>query len=171
MRRPLAVLVLLLVSGLPGCTENTAPGNDREARLDPPATAAPLAEPGDALAGVATALVAPQVMGPADLRALPPGERRCRFRMTRVGFATLVWPLEGRGPAFVKLNDRLVPLPRTDGRRFSAAGITVEVRPRDGAEPGEDLFEAEMVLRLPGVAHERGYHGYAECAPETADAS
>jgi hypothetical protein len=171
MSRRLAALALLLVPALPGCTENTAIGNDREAQRNPPATAAPFAEPAAALGGVASVLVTPQVMSPADLRALPPGGRRCRFRMTRVGFPTFVWPLEGSGRSFLKFNDRLVPLPRTDGRRFSAAGISVDVRPRNGAEPGPDLFEAEMILRLPEIPHERGYHGYAECAPETADAS
>jgi hypothetical protein len=150
-----------------GCTENTAPGNDREAELEPPPTAASMAPVQSALSGVATGLLKPQIMNEADLGAIAGAEAGCRFTMTRVGFPVFVYPMEGAGPGVIKLNGRLISLPAEGQGRYASSGLSVEVRPLEGASPGRELFDAEFVVRLPGAEHELGFHGYSECSAET----
>jgi hypothetical protein len=161
MMRVVVVLTTLALAS--ACTDNTAPGNDREAALDPPARAAEVMAAGAALQGVATGLVMPQIMTDADLGAVPATGRRCVYRMTRVGLPVLVY---GSAGGVVKLNDKLVPLEAAGDGRFAADGVTVTVRPLEddaGTTPDGELFEAELVLRLPGAPNELGFHGFAGC--------
>ena len=152
-------LAILAVVALGACTSNTAPGNDREASLDPPSEPAEVMAAGAALQGIATSLVIPQTMTDADLRNVPPMTGPCLFRMTRVGLPVVVYGDQ----AVVKLNDKLVPLPSTGPGRYAADGVEVTVRPLDERPAGEGTFEAEFVLRLDGAPDELGFHGFSEC--------
>ena len=62
---------LVLTALVTGCVENTAPGNDREASLDPPSLPAELASVSEALTGVGTHLLVAEVMTEADVRKSP----------------------------------------------------------------------------------------------------
>ena len=78
--------------------------------------------------------------------------------MTRAGFPVVAYG----SSAVLKLNGRLVPLPRTGEGRYAADGVEATLRPL-GARSDTAPFEAELVLRLAGAANELGFHGYAEC--------
>jgi hypothetical protein len=142
------------------CIENPAPGNDREAALDPAAPPAEVATAGEALDGVAPGLVYPQIMTDADLRAAPDVGGSCAFRFTRVGFPALVY---GSTTGVVKLNDKLVPLPASGAGAYGEGGVRVTVRPLEDRD-GEEQFSAELVLRLQGSPNEIGFHGWGECS-------
>lgn len=142
-----------------GCIDNPAPGNDREAELDPPARAAEVATAEAAISGVATGLLKPEIMTDADLESAPRIEDRCTFRFTRVGFPVLVYGSSG----VLKLNGKLVVLPRVGDGRYGAGGVEVRVRPLDGGAERETSFAAEMVVGLPGAPDELGFHGYSGC--------
>lgn len=154
-------LIPLIVLGLlaSACTDNTAPGNDREAKLSSPEPAAEVTSVAAATEGVGTALLIPQTMTDADLGNIPATARRCVFRMTRVGLPVLAYGSTG----VLKLNDKLVSLPATGGGRYGAEGVTVTVRPLSENQRDGESFVAEFVLRLPHAPHERGYHGFSEC--------
>lgn len=142
-----------------GCAENSAPGNDREASLDPPSTGAEVATAGEALEGVATGLLAPQIITEADLRNLPEADDRCLFRFTRVGYPVFVY---GSSTGTIKLNGKLVPLPARGPDLYAEEGVRVTVRPlEERKENGQ--FGVELVLRLQGAPDELGYHGFSEC--------
>lgn len=148
------------------CTENTAPGNDREAALSPPEPPADIADAPTATEGVATDLLIPQAMTNADVRNAPEVGERCVFRFTRVGLPIFLYGSAG----VVKLNGKLVSLPtadesgpRADVRRYAAGPVAVTVRPLDGPVSNGGPFAAELVLQLEDASHELGYHGYAEC--------
>jgi hypothetical protein len=159
MRRVRSALLLAFLLVLHGCTENSAPGNDREAELTPASPAAEVKAAAEAIRGVATSLLIPQTMTDADIANISEIGDPCVFRMTRVGSPVLVYG----SAAVVKLNDRLVPLPATGGGRYAADGVTVAVLPlTDNLRNGEP-FSAEFVLWLPGAANELGFHGFAEC--------
>lgn len=152
---PLVVLSVLIAA----CTENTSPGNDREAELSQSEPPSEVAAAGAAIEGVAADLLFPQTMTDADGRNIPDGADGCLFRFTRVGLPVLAYG----SVAVVKLNDRLVSLPGAGEGRYAAEGVTVTVRPlSDRAGDGEP-FVAELVLHVTGAAHERGYHGFSEC--------
>lgn len=102
--KPVLVLIVLGLL-LTGCTENTAPGNDRKAELDPPAIPAEVVSAGAALEGVDTSLLVPEIMTDADMTSLPDPGSRCLFRMTRVDHPVVVYG----SMAVVKLNGKLVP--------------------------------------------------------------
>lgn len=168
-----AALVLPLALLVPGCTENTAPGNDREAALSPPEAPAEVLDAPAATAGVATDMLMPQTMTDADLRNAPDVGERCLFRFTRVGLPVFVYGSAG----VVKLNGKLVRLPETstggpgtnaggpgtDVRRYAAGPVSVMVRPLEGAEPNDVPVVGELVLHLADASHELGYHGYLKC--------
>jgi len=151
-----ARVFLLLASG---CTTNSAPGNDREAALDPPEPPPEVMAAGAAIQGIANSLPFPQTMTDADLDHAPGMGETCRFRMTRVGLPVLAYG----SAALIKLNDKLVTLPAAGAGRFAADGITASVRPLGDDPPARGQFAAEFVLQLPGVANELGYHGFSEC--------
>lgn len=160
------VFVLALALLVSACTENTAPGNDREAALSPPEPPADVADAAAAAEGVATGLLVPQTMTDADMRNAPDVGNRCLFRFTRVGLPVFIYGSAG----VVKLNGKLVALPGAGGdgpgadvRRYAADPVAVTVRPLDGAARDDGPVVAELVLQLAGASHELGYHGYTEC--------
>ena len=61
---------MLFRSMLTGCNSNSAPGNDREAQIDPAPTPAPRMGAAEALSGIATEAVQPETMSDADIAAL-----------------------------------------------------------------------------------------------------
>lgn len=160
MNRASILLTLALAVVLSGCVENEAPGNDREAALDPPSTGAEVVTAGAAIQGVATELLAPQIITEADLRNLPEVGERCLFRFTRVGFPVFVY---GSSTGTIKLNGKLVPLPARDADLYANEGVRVTVRPLVEQEENGQVA-AELVLRLPGAPNELGYHGFSECS-------
>lgn len=160
MRRAHSALVIAAALLAAACNDNAAVGNDRESELDPPAEPAEVMAAGAALRGIATSLVVPQIMTPADQPNVPAVANPCVFRMTAVGEPVVVY---GPGQAVVKLNGMLVPLPASGAGSYTADGVTVTVRPLDGEAGTEAAFEAEFILRLPGAKDELGYHGYADC--------
>lgn len=160
MRAVHALLPIALAVVAAACNENSAVGNDRESELDPPRPPAEVMAAGAALQGIASSLVIPQIMTPADRRNVPAVASPCTFRMTAVGEPVVVYSPQ---QAVVKLNGKLVPLPASGADSYAADGVTVTVRPLDGEEQGEDAFEAEFILRLPGETNESGYHGSAAC--------
>lgn len=153
----LSLLVPLCVI-VSGCVDNTSPGNDREAELDPPRRPAHFASAGEAIDGVATHLLMPEIMTDADLANVTHEGDGCLFRMTRVGLPVLVYGAD----AIVKMNGRLVSLEGRGNGRYVADGVEVSVRPLT-AGTDEGQFPAQFVLRLPGAANELGFHGFSEC--------
>lgn len=151
---PLVVLAL----GLGACTENTTPGNDREAQLSSPEPPAEVAGVEAVLEGAGGGLH-PQVITDPDLRSVADRGTRCLFRFTRVGFPVFAYGATG----IIKLNGKLVPLPRTGEGEFAEGGVTVTVRSLDEDADVTEPFHAELVLWLPEKDHELGYHGFAEC--------
>jgi hypothetical protein len=142
------------------CTENTAPGNDREARLDAPSEPAKMESAREALSGVAVGLVMPEILTVPDQRPLPDPGEACRFRMTRVGFPVAVYD---RSAVTVKLNGRLVSLPATGDGRYADAGVEVTLQPLEARTSPSETVATEFVLRLPGAPNELGFHGVASC--------
>lgn len=158
---PRTLVLLLLTALAAACVENTAPGNDREAFLDPPAPAAEVARVGAALDGVATALLLPEIMAGADLRNAPGDGEGCAFRFTGVGFPVFLY---GANTGVIKLNGKLIPLPaRGDGVGvYEEGGVQVSVRPLDDPV-GDEPFPAELVLRFQDSPNELGFHGVSAC--------
>lgn len=149
---------LALAALAAGCVDNTAPGNDREAQLEPPAKAADVVPAAEATANVETGLLYPEIMTDPDRGNLPAMGERCLFRYTRVGLPVFAY---GATTGVVKLNGKLVPLPSTGEGRYAEGAITVTVRPLEEQEAG--VFPAELVLRVADAPNELGFHGFAEC--------
>ena len=145
---------------LSGCNQNSAIGNDREAALDPPPSASPIADADDALKNVSTGLVKPETLSNADIEAIGGIAGKCVFKLTEVSFPVLVY--EPRDGGHIKLNGTLIPLSRLDEQRFSSGALRAAVRPLDGS--GNAGYGAsELVVVTPGAKDELGYHGYAAC--------
>src|SRR3546814_20244460 len=89
-------IAILTLAALPlaACNTNTAVGNDREAQLDPPATAAPIESAASALANLSPGLMLPETMSEADLAALGAGNT-CTLRLTQVAFPAFVLVRKG----------------------------------------------------------------------------
>lgn len=159
MRRPglapLVVVALLTAA----CTDNSAPGNDREAQVSPPEPPAEVASVGAAIKGVDTGTLIPQAMTDGDLGNVPDLRERCLFRFTRVGLPVFIYGETG----VMKLNGKLASLPGTGEGEFAADGLTVTVRPLEDDPTEGEPFIAELVLHLPDKDHELGYHGFSEC--------
>ena len=145
---------------LAACNQNTAPGNDREASLEPPATPAAIEPAAAALANVATAIVKPETMTDADIKAIGGTQGRCIFRLTEVGFPSFVYKPGTEG--FIKLNGKLIPLQTAGQDRYSSGKLLVATRDVD--ETGNAGLEAmEVIVVPPGAKDEIGYRGYTEC--------
>jgi hypothetical protein len=155
-----AVLLGSAALALAGCNENTAVGNDREAQLEPAPTPAPIMLAHNALANVDTAAIKPQTMTDADIQALGGREGRCAVVLTEVAFPSLLY--EPDGLATIKLNGKLIVLPRTGDATFSDSGLTVALQAGD--EEGDAGLQAmTMTVVPPGAEDELGYKGYVEC--------
>lgn len=149
-----------LVLTLAACNQNTAPGNDREASLEPPATPAAIEPAAAALANVATAIVKPETMTDADIKAIGGTQGRCIFRLTEVGFPSFVYKPGTEG--FIKLNGKLIPLQTAGQDRYSSGELLVATRDVD--ETGNAGLQAmEVIVVPPGAKDEIGYRGYREC--------
>jgi len=161
MRRlfPLAC-ALVAISMLPACNSNSAPGNDREAQIDPAPTPAPRMSAAEALSGIAVEAVQPETMTDADIAALGGLEGRCAIRLTEVSEPSFLYSPGGTGA--IKLNGKLIELPPAGGQRFADAGLTVQLRAAEG-EGNAGLPEHEMIVMLPGAKDELGFRGYRDC--------
>ncbi len=85
MRRlPALARALLATAMLTACNSNSAPGNDREAQIDPAPTPAPRMGAAEALSGIAVEAVQPETMTDADISAVGGLEGRCAIRLTEV---------------------------------------------------------------------------------------
>lgn len=149
-----------LVLALTACNRNSAPGNDREAQLDPAIRAAPIVQAGVALANVSSALLKPETMSDADIEALGGTRGRCAVRMTEVGFPSFLYRPDGSGA--IKLNGRLIVLPAAGQRRFAGGGLSVTLMPLD-EEGNAGLMGMRMIVVPPGAQDELGYDGYVRC--------
>lgn len=156
-----AILSLALLGlALAGCNRNSAIGNDREARVDPAASPAPIVAAGAALQNVETAAIKPETMSNADILALGGKVGRCAIKLTEVGFPSFLYRPNGSGA--IKLNGKLIVLPKTGPGRFEADDLLVVLRPVD--EVGNaGLKAAEMIIVPPGSREEMGYRGYIQC--------
>ena len=149
-----------LVLTLAACNQNTAPGNDREASLETPATPAAIVPAAAALANAATAIVKPETMTDADIKAIGGTQGRCIFRLTEVGFPSFVYKPGTEG--FIKLNGKLIPLQTAGQDRYSSGELLVATRDVD--ETGNAGLQAmEVIVVPPGAKDEIGYRGYTEC--------
>lgn len=150
----------LAAASLAACNSNTAPGNDTGAELDPPAEPSPQMSASEALSGVATEVLQPEIMNEADIVSLGGLTRRCIFRMTRVDFPTLLFG--GReGDATIKLNGKLITLPSAGDGLYRDGGLSVLLRRPEGES--DELQMAEMIVMLPGARDELGFRGFADC--------
>ncbi|MEL7706166.1 DUF6692 family protein [Citromicrobium bathyomarinum] len=154
-------LVAGLTATLAACNQNTAIGNDRKAQLDPPETAAPIMSAEAALGNVSTAIIKPETMSDADLRALGPNADECLFRLTEVSYPALAFR-DGDG-ATIKLNGKLIPLEAAGPDQFMSGELRVNLRTLD-YEGDAGMTGMEMVVVPPGAEDELGYHGFRDCS-------
>ena len=145
-----------LALSVAGCNQSTAPGNDREAELETPATPAAIEPASAALANVATAIIKPETLTEADVKAIGDTYGRCVFRLTEVGFASFVYEVNGQG--FIKLNGKRIPLQAAGKDRFSSGDLLVATRAI--VETGNAGVTAmEVVLVPPKAKDEIGIAG------------
>jgi len=149
-----------LVLALTGCNRNTAVGNDREAQLDPPPTAAPVMHAEAALANVATEIIKPETMSNADIQALGGRSGRCAVKLTEVAFPSFLYRPGGSGA--IKLNGKLIALAPAGEGRFADGDLSVMLRPL-GEEGNAGLKAMQMIVVPPGATDELGYSGYVQC--------
>ena len=157
--RTLAIITALALP-LAACNQNTAVGNDREARLDPAPTPAPIMGAAETLRNVATASIKPETMSDADIAALGGRKGRCAIKLTEVAFPSFLFEPEGRGA--IKLNGKLVVLPNAGKARYEDAGLQVTLLPVD-EEGNAGLKAMEMIVVPPRAKDEIGYRGYVQC--------
>src|SRR3546814_6387472 len=101
-------------------------GNDREARVEPAPTTAPIMHAQEALQNVATAIIRPETMSNADVQALGGRQGRCAVVLTEVAFPSFLYLPQGSGA--IKLNGKLIVLPRTGEKQFADGGLSVTLR-------------------------------------------
>ena len=158
--KTLAIIAAGLALPLAACNQNTAPGNDREARSDPAPKSAPIEPAAAALANVAVEIVKPETLTDADVMAIGGTHGRCVFTLTEVGFPSFVYE-PGRQGA-IKLNGKLIPVTAAGENRFTSGDLTVTMRKVD--EKGNAGLQAqEMIVVPPGATDELGYRGYVRC--------
>jgi hypothetical protein len=148
---------------LAGCHHaNPSTGNDTEAALDPPKSAAPQRAAASALAGVAMEDVQPETMSQSDLDSLGGIQNRCVFRLDADGWPSFVYGGPQTG-AVLKLNETLVTLPSTGPETFADSGLQVTLRPLDRGAVHDSQQEADLIIDLPHTPQELGFQGYIEC--------
>lgn len=152
-------ILLLAVAPLAACNTNTAIGNDREAQLDPPATAAPVENAASALANLSPGLMLPETMSDADLAALG-AEKTCQFRLTEVAFPSFVYDTSGRGA--IKINGKLIPVTASGTGRYANGELRIRTRLLDD-EGDAGLEMQELIIAGPRMKDEFGFWGYTTC--------
>ena len=159
-------LLILSAFALPlaACNTNTAPGNDREADRDPPATAAPIEAAAGALANVSPELMLPETMNEADLAALG-AERACQFRLTEVAYPSFVYAGDGQGA--IKINGKLIPVTSDGPDSYSSGELRIKTRLLED-EGTAGLQMQEMIVVAPRAADEFGFWGYTTCGNDEA---
>lgn len=162
MTRTVSILAVAAGLALAGCNSNTAPGNDKESQLDAPAKAVAQADAATALAGIATGAIQPETMTRADVAGIGGSSGRCQFRMTEVGYPSLVYG-GAKNVATIKLNGKLITLPSAGEGKYADGGLSVAVKPVDAEAGRGGRREAEMVIMLPGAKDELGYRGFSVC--------
>jgi len=158
MRRLPQLTVLLM--GLAACNQNTELGNDREGQIDAAPAPAPIMSAAAALENVAKAAIKPETMSDADIAALGGKRGRCAVKLTEVGFPSFLYGREARGA--IKLNGKLIILPKTSENRFEGDGLIVRLQPVDGVG-NAGLQSIDFVIVPPGAKDEIGYRGYVRC--------
>lgn len=145
--KTLAIITVGLALPLAACNQNTAPGNDREAQLDPAPKSAPIEPASAALANVATAIIKPETLTDADVRAIGGTEGRCVFRLTEVSFPSFVFEPGRQG--VIKLNGKLIPVNAFGKDRYASGDLLVSTRLLD--ETGNaGLQGMELIVVPPG---------------------
>lgn len=155
--------VLLALTVLAACNQNTSVGNDREAQLDPAPTPAPVLAPLAALDNVATESIKPQTFSGADIAALGGLEGKCAVRLTEVAHPSFVYSAGRAGT--IKLNGKLIPLTSAGENRFARGGLGVTLRP-NGERGDAGLAGIDMIIVRPGAKGELGYSGFVDCWKE-----
>ena len=151
--------IALAAVPLAACNSNTAIGNDREARLDPPASAAPIENAASALANLSPGLMLPETMSDADLAALG-AENACQFRLTEVAFPSFVHDGDGRGA--IKINGKLIPVTSSGPGSYASGELRIRTRPLDDRGTA-GLQMQEMIVVAPRAKDEFGFWGYTTC--------
>ncbi len=154
----------VLALPLAACNSNTAPGNDREAQLDPPATAAPNESAASALANLSPGLMLPETMTDADLSALG-AENSCQFRLTEVAFPSFVYDGNGRGA--IKINGKLIPVTASGPDSYASGELRIQIRVLDD-EGTAGLQMQELIVAAPRAKDELGFWGYTTCSGDPA---
>ncbi|MBQ96144.1 MAG: hypothetical protein CL510_10025 [Actinobacteria bacterium] len=152
------------VMPLAACNTNTAPGNDREAERDPPATAAPVEAAAAALANVSPGLMLPETMTEADLSALG-AQTACQFRLTEVAYPSFVY--DGSGQGAIKINGKLIPVTQDAPNRYSSGELRIATRLLDD-EGNAGLQMQELIVVAPRAKDEFGFWGYTTCGSDEA---
>lgn len=151
--------IALAALPLAACNSNTAPGNDREAQLDSPATAAPIESAASALANLSPGLMLPETMTDADLAALG-AENSCQFRLTEVAFPSFVY--DGSGQGAIKINGKLIPVTASGPDSYTSGDLRIQTRMLDD-EGNAGLQMQELIVAAPGAEDEFGFWGYTTC--------
>lgn len=153
-------MVLAGALSLTACNQNTAPGNDRAARLDPAPTPAPIEPARTALANVSPGLIKPETMSHADIEALGGRAGRCAMTLTEVAYPSFLFETGAAG--VIKLNGKLIPLPEVREGLYRAGGLTVSISLLD-EEGNAGSQGMQMIVVPPGAGDEIGFHGYVQC--------
>src|SRR3546814_9447361 len=74
----------------------------------------------------ATAIIKPETMSNADVQALGGRQGRCAVVLTEVAFPSFLYLPQGSGA--IKLNGKLIVLPRTGEKQFADGGLSVTLR-------------------------------------------
>src|SRR3546814_10051001 len=119
---PSALPIVSAALALSACNQNTAAGNDREARVEPAPTPAPIMHAQEALQNVATAIIKPETMSNADVQALGGRQGRCAVVLTEVAFPSFLYLPQGSGA--LKPHGKLIVLPRTGEKQDRTSVVT-----------------------------------------------
>ena len=151
--------IVLAALPLAACNTNTAPGNDREAQLEPPAEAASIESAASALANVSPGLMLPETMTDADLAALG-AQSACQFRLTEIAFPSFVYDRSGQGA--IKINGKLIPVTASGPGSYTSGDLRIQTRMLDD-EGNAGLQMQELIVAAPGAKDEFGFWGYTTC--------
>lgn len=166
MTRSVTLLSLGAALLLAACNQNTAPGNDREAKVDYAPAAAPRMSAAEALSGIATGAVQPETMNEPDLASLGGLAGNCVIRLTGIAYPSF-FEDSARDTGYVKLNGKLVELKKAGDDRYVDGKLTVRLRSAPDDESDNGLPGMEMIVALPGARDELGFRGYRDCGAKT----